>query len=490
MMENLEERVPKIQKFSLAFGGFANGILSGLPFANLTFFYEEKLGLDKHLIGYAWLIFAIWNTLNDPLFSHVIDNTRTKLGRRIPYIRYGAILYGLSFIFCWFPIAPHDLPENAPLLAHIPLFLNLLLALFFLDTMFTIVGCCFFSLPNEIAVTAKQRASIMLYSSVFMFLNLIIGIGLPIYLLTGNETGLNPLFQPVMTIIGISCTLILFITSYGIKENMFAQMQEREGFIEGLKSTLKNKPFWIIMVGAFCISLIIPLVQTGILYYIDYVIAGQNIMVFLVTFVLMLVIGLPFNLKLLERWQVKKTAMLTYSLFTISFILMFILGFNAILAAIPFGLFGFSFAGALLSNAVMMGDCIDNDELITGKRREAIYGGVNAIVTKPGVSLANWGFLEIIHAFGFKSPIKVGNTIIKQTQTSMAIIGIMFALTILSAIGTLITAIAIKWYPLDGPEWMKKKKLILKLHEKKEKEYLSRFKNKRKNNSNDDNFIN
>ncbi|GAG62563.1 unnamed protein product [marine sediment metagenome] len=103
-----EEHVSVKVKLGFSFGGFANNILNGFVFANLTFFYNQKLGADATLLGIAWLIFAIWNTINDPIASYFIDNTRTKIGRRIPYIRYGSIFYGLAFIFCWFPIAPLD----------------------------------------------------------------------------------------------------------------------------------------------------------------------------------------------------------------------------------------------------------------------------------------------------------------------------------------------------------------------------------------------
>ncbi|MHA1681798.1 MAG: MFS transporter [Promethearchaeota archaeon] len=456
-LPELEEHVPRKLKFNLSLGGFANGLLSALPFANLSYYYQIKLGLDGTLIGIAWMIFLIWNTANDPLFSYLIDNTRTKFGRRIPFIRYGSPFYGLSFILCWIPFASAS--------NQIGLFFNLLVNLFFLDTMFTIVGCCFFALPNEIAVTAKQRASLTLYSSAFMFLTLILGIGLPILLLTGSS-GVSPLFEPIMIVIGISCSIILFVTSFGIKENIFAQDQEKQGFWEGLKETTKNKPFWIVMIPAFCLSLIMPLIQTGVLYYIDFVVVDQDITWFLLAFVTMIVVGLVAFIKLLERWKVKKTSQFTFYLFTVAFILTFLLGFNAYGAILPFGIFGFAFAGGMICNSVLMGDCIDNDELITGMRREAIYGGVNAIVTKPGVSVANWGFLGIIGLFGFDKDA--------TTQEPLAIIGIMVALCLMPAVGTLISAIALKWYPLDGIEWSKKKKFILEMHGRKEKEWLEK----------------
>ncbi len=466
-----EEHVSVKVKLAFSFGGFANNILNGFVFANLTFFYNQKLGADATLLGIAWLIFAIWNTINDPIASYFIDNTRTKIGRRIPYIRYGSIFYGLAFIFCWFPIAPLD--------NQIALFFNFLLALFLLDTMFTIIGCCFFSLPNEIAVTAKERASVMVYSNVIGFINIVIGIVLPIVLLTGQE-GIPAIFSITILILGFSCTLLLFITSFFIKENLFAQMQPHEPFIEGLKLTLKNKPFWIFMIPSFCIMLVYPTLQTGLLFYIDYVVVGQDIILFVLALIIGIAFGMGFNLKKIATWGSKKTAIICFSLISISFIILFFFGQNSYAAAIPIFCIGIGFAGALITNGVLMGDAIDNDELITGKRREAIYGGVNAIVTKPAISIANWMFLGMLTIFGFVEPIIENGISVKQPQSELAIIGILVAFCILPAILIGISAFALHWYPLDGPEWLKKKKYIMQLHEQKESEYLQKLSEEQK----------
>jgi len=468
MNENIElpeESVPVKVKLSYSIGGLASGLLNGLVFGNLTFFYQIKLGANVGLLAIGWLIFAFWNTANDPIVSYIVDNTRTKIGRRIPYIRYGSIFYGLTFIFCWFPISPLD--------NEIGLFLNFLAALFLLDTMFTIVGVCFFSLPNEIAVTAKQRASLGVYSAVVGFINLVLGLVIPIILLTGQE-GIHPLFAPVMILVGLGCSLILFISSFGIKENMFAQLQEHEGFIEGLRLTLKNKPFWIFMIPAFLIGIIMPMFSTGILYYIDYNIAGQTPIYILLALLIGIVLGLVLNLKKISKWQPKKTMTINAILIAIGFTILFFVGGNAILAAIPFLIVGIGYAGGMVAIPVLMGDAIDNDELITGKRREAIYGGVNAIVTKPAISIANFIFLAVIAAFGFVVP-----TGVIQPQTDMALIGLLFAFCIIPALLLLLTALGLRWYPLDGPEWREKKKHIMELHEKKEKEYLQSLSEKK-----------
>jgi len=458
-----EEFVSVKSKLNFSIGSLANDILNGFVFANLTFFYQIKLGANADLLLIGWLIFAIWNTLNDPVASYFIDNTRTKIGRRIPYIRYGSIFYGLSFIFCWFPIAPLN--------NQLGLFFNFLAALFLLDTMFTIVGVCYFSLPNEIAVSSKQRASLGVYRSIISFINVGFGLVLPIILLSG-QAGVHPVFGPVIVIIGLVCALILFITSFGIKENLFAQLQPHEGFIEGLKLTLKNKPFWILMIPTFIIAMVLPIFSTGLLYYLDYIIVGQSPLLIVIGLLIGIIFGMILNLKMIPKWQPKKTMIINLICIAIGAFLLFFIGRDASLASLSYFLIGIGFAGGMVATVVLMGDAIDNDELITGKRREAVYGGVNAIVTKPAISLANSLFLFTIGIFGFVPPIIIGDVSINQPQNELAKTGILVILGIIPACLLLLSALTMRLYPLDGPEWIEKKKFIIDLHEQKEKEYL------------------
>jgi GPH family glycoside/pentoside/hexuronide:cation symporter len=345
--------------------------------------------------------------------------------------------------------------------------------------MFTIVGVCFFSLPNEIAVTAKQRASIGVYSGIIGLINIVLGLVIPVVLLTGQE-GTHPLFVPTIITIGLGSSLLLFITSFGIKENLFAQLQEHEGFIEGLKLTFKNKPFWILMIPAFLFGILYPIISTGLLYYIDYIISGQSPIYMLLALIIGIILGMVINMKKIAKWQPKKTMIINAYLITIGLVLLFFIGYNSMLAAICFLFIGIGYAGMAITNFALMGDAIDNDELITGKRREAIYGGVNAIVTKPALSIANALFLVIIAGFGFKAPIIVGGVDVKQAQDAIALTGILIAFCIVPAILLVLSALALRWYPLDGPEWLKKKKHVMELHEQKEKEYLRSLSEKSK----------
>ncbi len=82
------DKIPVKTKWAFGLIGAASAALQGTVFGSITFFYNIKLGLGMGLIGTVWLIFGIWNAINDPIFGILEERTKTKIGRRIPYIRY------------------------------------------------------------------------------------------------------------------------------------------------------------------------------------------------------------------------------------------------------------------------------------------------------------------------------------------------------------------------------------------------------------------
>jgi GPH family glycoside/pentoside/hexuronide:cation symporter len=281
---------------------------------------------------------------------------------------------------------------------------------------------------------------------------------------------------------GIISTGLLFLSSFFIKENMFAQMQPQEGFWEGIKLTFKNKPFWWFEISSFSFSFVIPIIMTGLLYYIDYVIELSNLVsyAFLGTLFLGIIIGLFFGVWIVKKIRPKKTLIIVELGLAAAFLALFFVGRFVLISAIPWLLVGMGFTGGSVAVAVVTGDTIDNDELITGKRREAVYGGVNALVVKPPLSIANWFFLFLIRAFGFKEPIENVSTgeLFQFTQSELAKTGILFAIFLIPAILLIISALTMRKYNLDGPEWEKKKAEIMRMHQQKEKEYFDSFRKK------------
>lgn len=440
--------------------------MSGIALGGaLTFFYQVKMGLDYSYVSIAWLIFAAWNAVNDPLFGIIEDKTRTKIGRHIPYIRYGAPIYGVLFILTWFPFW-NDLGQ-------IGLFFNLLLTLFLVDTIYTMVGLVTYSMPAEMAFTAKARSNLLLYSTFISSIGMVISYALPILLLTGDRTQeLNPLFKPVMIILGVGSSFILWASSYGLKENKFAQMEKSLGFIASLKETFKNKPFLLYLVALFCFVLAQYNITGSIFYVIDYVLQLKSFTDYVALFPLAaaFIVGVFLTQRLVVKYGAKKTF-----IFGLLFVGFGLIGtaftgytiITAILTLFP-ALIGFS--ALLLTNQAVFGDCIDFDEVKTGKRRETTYSGVEALITKPAVSIATALFLAIASSFGFDPDLTV--------QVPTATMGILYGFALVPGCLMLLVALLMLKFPLDGPDWIAQKRRLAEIHFQKEQEYLRTLKEK------------
>jgi len=464
----MNEKLPL--KLKLAYGGLGAGINlpSQITFSAITFFYNVILGLDAELIGIAWLLFSFWNAINDPIFGFIEDNTKSeKYGRRIPYIRFGAPIYGLVFIFCWIPFV--DINNE------VALFINLLTVLFVFDTLFTILGLINYTLPAEIALTAKARGNLLLYSNIITSISLLLSYILPIIFLTGNQSpDAYFIFLIVMIFVGILSAIILFVSSYYLKENKYTQMELTLPIIQGIKETFKNAPFLIFEVANFSFTIGQTILTTAIFYYIDYILqlTGFLTMLPLIFVFLMLFVSIfGFNL-IIRKMGVKKTFILALFWTGFSFFLLFFIGWTLEFAIVGFILIGIGISGYMLSNQAVVADIVDYDEIRTKKRRETTYSGINALITKPAISLANWLFLMIISWFGFDAD--------QNVQDIGAKYGIMVAFSLIPFLLLIIGALVMLFYPLDGDKWLNQKKELMKIHQLKEKEYVSYLKKKNK----------
>ena len=207
-----EEKVSVSSKFWLCSADCLCGTLSGLiTGGGMTYFYTKYLGLDEGLASIVWMIFAVWNALNDPLFGYISDRTKSKLGRRIPYIRYGALLYGVIFILSWF-LWPLGGSQTA-------LFVQMLVSLFFFDTFYTAIATSLYVLPYTMAESNQARSGIFVWKIFFTLLSL--AAPLVLFPLVRPDVGESASrFQTIMIMLGVVTTLVIFFSTFFYKEKL------------------------------------------------------------------------------------------------------------------------------------------------------------------------------------------------------------------------------------------------------------------------------
>ena len=428
----------------------------------LTYYFVNIRGLSLILAGIVWLIFGIWNAINDPIFGYISDRTKSKLGRRVPYIRYGAPFIAASYIACWI-----EFPNLSELPDETMLFLQLLIFLFFYDIFYTAIATALYVMPYEMAVSNKARGSILVWKLFFS----VFSIMLPLVLIpllqptTGEDTTFYQFFHVG---IGVFVGTLVFVSTFFYEEKHYKQEEPHVPFLESVKNTFKNKSFIIFEVISFTIIYCSVGLMMGLLFYLDEFPENPMLYLFAALFA-----GIPLGIYIFigkqEKMGVKKTIQIMVLVFSLSCFIILIFGRLLIPTMIGFFGIGMGVVGGYFLIPLMNGDVIDKDEDMTGQRREGMYAAINSLITKYAASLAQAFFLFIIAFYGYNENLKAGK------QSDLAKTGILIGWMLIPGTLLFLSFIVMRWYPLYGEEWKIVKLRLAEIHRKKEQEYLKKL---------------
>lgn len=95
-----KDRVPFLEKVAFGSGHLVNNLLPG-ALGVFSFFLLTAFGIDPFLAGLLGGLPRLFDAITDPIMGYITDNTKSRFGRRKPYIFVGAILSGLLFMLLW-----------------------------------------------------------------------------------------------------------------------------------------------------------------------------------------------------------------------------------------------------------------------------------------------------------------------------------------------------------------------------------------------------
>ncbi|MBO4916109.1 MAG: MFS transporter, partial [Oscillospiraceae bacterium] len=411
-----------------------NNIVTG---GALTFFFVNHFGMSSSSSALCWLLFGLWNAVNDPLFGYISDKTTSKLGRRIPYIRYGSVLITLVFVLSWTVWFGTD--------SNTKMFVQMFLSLFLFDTLYTAIATSLYVMPFEMAVTNQARGKIMLVKLIFGLLAL----SVPLVLLAELENLLNSSlagFQRLMLMIGCAAGTVIFFSTFFYKENGYTQAEEQYPFVQSLVTCLKNRSFLVFESISFSVTFIQTALMMGLSYYFDAF--GINYLYCYGAMFAGILFGIWLWMKPGSIWRVKKSIILLCLIFGAALLAMLLLGRYTAAGIVGFFGAGIGFAGGMYTVPLMFGDVMDYDEHVCGLRREGMYAGVNSLICKPAISFANALFPVILGWFGFDASLTM------RAQSPTAKLGIRVAWLLVPVVLLFLCAVLIRrFYPLSGEEW-------------------------------------
>ena len=442
------------QRLNWAMASFGGSLINGIYGALLPIFYVDYLGLVENasIIYWIQLIYVVVNALNDPIFGFISDRTRSRRGRRIPYMRLAAPFLSLSFILIWF--SPH---------VDIEIFWWMVIMTCVYDTAYTIIFLVYSALLPEITENEQERQGMKIMASFFNLIGMILGFIIPD--MFRNQSLF--LLQMSMIAVGVLGGAFIMYTTYKFKERPeFTRVDAPLPLFKAIKATFSRKSF-IVMVAANFMAILIQSLIIGSLFYIsDYITRTGSSLLLLIAIFLPLIIGIWIVPRFTKKWGVARTNQYLLALAGIGLILLFIFTdsiFPSFMIYICLVIAGFGFVGPLVLNDIMFFQITDEDELKTGVRREAAFFGINALITKPAQSLAIVIPTVLLAISGFVP--RIGTT--PQPQGPEAILAIRLFIGLIPGIALILASLILIWYPLKGEHWADIQQKILVLHEEK-----------------------
>ncbi|MHA1821177.1 MAG: MFS transporter [Promethearchaeota archaeon] len=472
---NNELKTLKREAFSIKFkigwgiGSFGTTLISGVYAAMLTIFYQDFLGLKSVFITTASIIYAIWNAINDPLFGFISDSTKSKKGRRIPYMRYTAPFLALTFILVWFcPITAED-----PIV-----FWWMLITMLLYDTCYTIIGLVYSALLPEISESDAIRGDLQRFSAIFSLFGIILGFLLP-DMFKPSESLVN--FYVAMILVGITGALCVILTTFIVHERMeFSHLDEPLGLKESIKYTFKSKSF-LILTSANFMSIFTQAIVTGAMFYVSIYILQTSVIMPLALVFLGLLIGALFANVFAEKIGVVQTQQILLVLSGVMLCLFVVVPDQFLYVLMFFG--GLGLSGPLVLTNVLFAEVADEDELHSGVRREAAFFGVNALITKPAQSIALAVVPYLLEMANFITQEENGGVPFLN-QPPEAIMAIKISIGLLPGIALLIGALILQFFPLKGAYLKEIQEKIIELHSEKKKKYEQMQSNNREQSAN------
>jgi glycoside/pentoside/hexuronide:cation symporter, GPH family len=387
------EQVPKPTRAELityAFGNTAvtagNGALQSLAFPILNML----LGVNPGLIGTLGAIVRLWDAITDPIMGQISDRTRTRWGRRRPYILIGGILCSL-IIMLIFWMSPNWSQT------HILLWYGGCMLAF--NTATTIIGVPYSALGIEMGTDYDQRTRVVTYRSFidkglilanqwyFRFTELFSHGLIGARWLTGLLGGL-----------GITTSIALAVRNREhVYRRVASQPKPTDGFFRTVGSVLSNRVYRRLL-GIWTIMTLNTGVFAALYNYLNvyYVYGGNKAAGATLTAVIgtlgitLSTLSIPLTKLLCDRWGKHRVLRLALWLYLIGSLLKWVCinpHYPWLQVVLPF-FFSVGISSLFIVMSAMQADVVDHDELHSGLRREGMFGAIGGWIMKVGASLA------------------------------------------------------------------------------------------------------
>ena len=396
-------------------------------------YLTDTVGLSAGLAGTVIMAGKIWDAVTDPVAGYLSDRTRSRWGRRRPFIFCGSIPLFLTMILMF---------TNPRLSSQAGLFFWGVAAFCLLCAAYTVVNIPYSALTPELTQDFHERTSLNGFRFAFAVVGTLLGAGAALPMVNAfadRNTG----FTVMGAVFGFVMMATAMVTVFTVKEPDRPPAPSGQGFFQTYLSVFGNRPYVLILL-TYALHVTALTVVSGVaIYYFKYVHGNEALTTAaMLTLLATAMVFIPVSVAASRRIGKKAAYAFGMLVFAAAIMVVFFLGhlrpptFSiAMMAAAGIGM-GFTYA---LPYA-MVPDAVEYDYLRTGIRREGAFYGIWTFGFKIGQAVA----LGITGAV-----LSLSGYVPEVAQSPSALFGIRLLLGPVSAIIFLLALAALYFYPIN-----------------------------------------
>lgn len=361
------------ERLTFAAGDVFVGGASSLIAVLYLIFLTDVVRLAPGLAGTAVLVAKMWDAINDPLMGAISDRTRTRFGRRRPYVFVGALLLIPAMALLWLPWPVFD--------SQIGLMIWAMVSYIAYNTVQTVIGVPYASWSSEITVDYDDRNKVnttrLLFSTVASA-SVTLGAAFLFDRYRSDALGIGELYASIVLGFGTVFTACMLAVALVCRERVPVPTQRERFSWRTFVAPLRTRALRTLLGMYLCQALAMDIVSATVLYYALYVVPGANSQVFLGIFIAVNVVAFP-----VVTWLVGRISKTTVYATLIPLALLAAVGIavypagGAVVGVYVLALaLAVGMAGAQLMSWVMFPDVLDAAELGSGQRNAGSYAGL------------------------------------------------------------------------------------------------------------------
>ena len=384
----------RLKSFNYAVGMFGTSIPINMLKTYAAIYYVDSLGLTTVQFSLMLFIYAFIDALDNPIYGFLSDRTRSRWGRRRPWLVIGTPLLVFGFIAFY---------STPAFIAGDSLFAYCMLFYILTGTLDSVINANYGALFPELFRSDASRSSTNALRQAFQLVAMIISIAL-----TPMVTGAIG-YRATAIIYGLLGGVVILYMSFSSQEVAVTLEEKKPELWDSLKSLFANRKFWIAGLANAFYSAAMSLVLASMPFFVKYTLQiAPNQSTFLFAAVLLIAIGCVS----IWAWLVRKYALIpvwraALAVLSVAFLPLYFAN-TLLIALFASALVGFGFAGVITTMDLIGAKIMDEDTRKHNLRREGIISNAMGFMNRLNGLFTSFAFFLVFRLFGFESGANPG----------------------------------------------------------------------------------